>query len=251
MTLSMAPTSSSFPFLTIPDDDFMLNTQQIDLWQFPLEPRWKEAESWLNSDEMRRAQRYHFERHRHRFASARAQLRLILARYLNCSAKELTFHTNAYGKPYLLDNSHIQFNLSHSKNLALLAIGQQHPVGVDIEFFSTRPFTGISKLMFSRQETTEYAAINPRLRALAFFRVWAQKEAFIKATGMGLSYPTQSFDVAVRSSAELEIRDHQHAKTWYMRSFMPKIGCYAALCHDPAIQQIRYRVLTEANHGIK
>lgn len=251
MSFTTVQPGTRFPFLPIPDSDFTLATQRIDLWQYPLETLWPSAESLLNSEELHRAQRYYFARHRRRFTIARALLRLILARYLQLSPHDLEFTTNEYGKPALLHTSQIQFNLSHSRDLALLAIGQQYPLGVDLEFFSGRPFQGISHMMFSPQEIQAYAAIRPSMRSLAFFHVWAQKEAFIKACGMGLSYPTQTFDVPVSFSENCDIVDVRHAVSWRMRSFMPKMACYAALCHHPVIQTVRYRALTENYYVLK
>ncbi|MEI6095002.1 MAG: 4'-phosphopantetheinyl transferase superfamily protein [Gammaproteobacteria bacterium] len=251
MTFTTVQTGIRFPFLPIPDHDFNLDTQRIDLWQYPLEALWAGAESLLNTDELQRAHRYHFERHRRRFTLARALLRLILARYLNVAPHDLDFATNDYGKPYLNHSSQIQFNLSHSRDLALLAIGQHYPLGVDLEFFSSRPFQGISNMMFSPQEIQDYAHMQPSMRSLTFFHVWAQKEAFIKACGMGLSYPTKTFDVPVGSPENSNIVDNRHAASWHMRSFMPKIACYAAVCHHPTIQTVRFRVLSKDAHVIR
>ncbi len=244
MTFSVKQTH----FLPIPDYDFTLHPQKIDIWEYPLAELWPEAASYLNSAELDRAKRYHFERHRRRFTIARAMLRVILARYLSLSPQDLAFATNSYGKPYLIHPTGIQFNLSHSHDLALLAIGQDTPLGVDIEFFSSRPFAGMSKIMFSPQEIQKYAQVPTSMRSLNFFHIWAQKEAFIKACGMGLSYPTQTFDVPVFPPTNLNIKDTRHHMTWHMHSFMPKIACCAALCHDPAIQTVRYRTLTKAHH---
>lgn len=252
MSLTTVQTGTRFPFFSIPENDFSLDKRRIDIWQYPLEILWPEAESWLNSEELRRAKRYHFARHQRRFTIARALLRLILARYLNLTPHDLEFSTNSYGKPYLTHCSEIQFNLSHSHDLALLAIGQRHPLGVDIEFFSGRPFQGMSNMMFSTQEIHDYARVPPTMRSLAFFHVWAQKEAFIKACGMGLSYPTKRFDVPVLPNTDIEIADTLHGLSWSMRSFMPKIACSAALCHHPSIQTLRHRVLsTEETHAFR
>lgn len=251
MPFRIAQTGTHFPFSTLPEQDFRLAAQRIDIWQYPLTTLWSEAETLLNTEELQRAKRFHFERHQRRFTIARAMLRLILARYLDLKPHDLEFSTNAYGKPFLTHPSQIQFNLSHSQDLALLAIGQEHPVGIDIEFFSSRPFQGISNLMFSAQEIQSYERVPANIRALAFFHVWAQKEAFIKASGMGLSYPTQTFDVPVFPPTDAEIVDERHAMLWRMRSFMPKIACWGAVCHHPSIQTLRYRALTQDPHAFK
>lgn len=243
MSFKIVPNGTPLPFLPIPDHDLTLASQQIDIWEYPLSQLWPAAESLLNEDELQRANRYYFERHRRRFTIARAMLRLILARYLDMQPEALKFETNAYGKPFLPHSTQIQFNLSHSQNLALLAIGQQYPMGIDIEFFSGRPFRGISEHMFSDQEVDSYNKVTRSMRSLVFFHVWAQKEAFIKASGMGLSYPTKTFDVPVRAPTDTTVEDKRHAMTWHLRSFMPKIACSAAVCHHPSIQSLRYRVL--------
>jgi 4'-phosphopantetheinyl transferase len=251
MAVQTVQFGKNFPFLPIPEHDFSLHPQRIDIWQYPLSTLWPEAESRLDEAELQRAKRFHFARHQRRFTIARAGLRLILSRYLMQNPQDIEFLVNPYGKPYVEHASQIQFNLSHSQDLAILAIGQQHPVGIDIEFFSSRPFAGMSNMMFSPQEIEAYIKLPISLRSLAFFHVWAQKEAFIKACGMGLSYPTQSFTVPVHFPSHQEVHDARHAITWQIRSFMPKIACYAALCNHPSIQTIRYHALDDNFHALK
>lgn len=247
MSFTSVPNGTRFPFLPIPEHDVSLKSQQIDLWQYSLETLSPFAEALLSTDELKRAQRFHFPRHQRRFTMARAGMRVILAHYLGMNPKALQFLTNEYGKPYLNPELPIEFNLSHSQDLALLAVGQKHPLGVDIEFFSARPFVGMSNMMFSDSEKQKYAQVPKSMRSLAFFQVWAQKEAFIKACGLGLSYPTQSFDVPLLPATDVDILDSKHALTWRMRSFMPKIACFAALCHHPSIQTVRYKIWDACN----
>ena len=186
-----------------------------------------------------RANRFHFARHQRRFTAARAGLRLILARYLQQSPTELTFTYNKHGKPELLNTS-LQFNLSHSGDSALLAVGNHFPLGIDLEFFSERPYEGIGNHLFSTRENQALRQVAPHLKPLVFFHIWAQKEAFIKATGLGLAYPTQQFDVAIFPGEEEPIADILHEKTWQMISFMPEVACSAALCCHPLVNDMRY-----------
>lgn len=218
-----------------------LDSNCIDIWQFSLHTAFKDASSFLNDEELARANRFHFERHQRRFTLARAMLRQILAYYLHCSPKELVFGYHPQGKPYLLDNpSLLEFNLSHSGDLALLAIGQHHAMGIDLEYFSKRPYTGIAEQLFSESEMTALKAVPHPLEPLVFFHIWAQKEAFIKASGLGLSYPTQQFDVPAFPPTAQIICDSVHHQNWHMISFMPEIACCAALCHHPHIENIHY-----------
>ena len=73
-----------------------------------------------------------------------------------------------------------------------------------------------------------------------FFNIWAQKEAFIKACGLGLSYPTQQFNVPPMPGEKIQIIDKIHQQTWQMISFMPEISCSAALCYNTQMEDIHF-----------
>lgn len=223
---------------------YELKQDQVDIWQFPLTDSLELADSVLNSEEKARARRFYFPRHQRRFATARTMMRVILAHYLNEQPAALLFDYNAYGKPTLHSNQGIQFNLSHSGDLALLAVGHTHPIGIDLEFFSERPYLGIAKDLFSTQEIEAFEALPETTKALGFFTIWSQKEAFIKACGMGLSYPTQEFSVPVLPPVNEPIFDKKHQKHWAMTSFTPTSGCSAALCCELGIRSIRKIDLT-------
>ncbi len=221
-------------------NDCHLKTTRIDIWEFPLNKPFNQANTLLNKTELIRANRYYFDRHRRRFTIARASLRLILGRYLHEEGKQLIFSYGTHGKPQVNHSKALQFNLSHSGELALLAIGYQLPLGIDLEFFSARPYEGIAKNLFSERELQTFLDLPTFLKPRVFFHIWSQKEAFIKASGLGLSYPTQFFTVPIFSKDTELITDSIHHCEWLMRSFMPHIACSAALCHHPEIKELRY-----------
>jgi 4'-phosphopantetheinyl transferase len=227
--------------------DYVLQNKRIDIWQYPLHTQFNGATELLSEDELTRAKRYHFERHQRRFTVARAMLRRIIGHYLNKPPAELVFSYNKHGKPELNNTSSLQFNLSHSGDLAILAIGKEFPLGIDIEFFSARPYEGIGKQLFSTTEKQGLHNVSTMLKPLAFFHIWAQKEAFIKACGLGLAYPTQEFDVAILPPTNQPCVDNLHQHEWQLVSFMPQVACSAALCHHPTIEDIRYFTLKECN----
>lgn len=224
--------------------DCQLHPGRIDIWQFPLDrlPDW--ARTLLQEDEKQRADRFYFPIHQRRFTIARAVLRLILASYLGSNPTELRFSYNNYGKPQLINNHQLEFNLSHSRDLALLAIGQKTAMGIDLEYFSARPYQGIAETMFSSSEYQALSAQPDFLKPLSFFNIWAQKEAFIKACGLGLSYPTQQFDVPVLPEQPTIIIDNMHQQSWRIASFMPQAACCAALCYHPDIKELNRLSMT-------
>ncbi|MBA2711880.1 MAG: 4'-phosphopantetheinyl transferase superfamily protein [Tatlockia sp.] len=224
----------------IPPEDCQLKKNSIDIWEFPLNILPPLARTILNADELNRADRYYFERHKRRFTVARALLRIILGHYLQKNGKSLNFIYNKHGKPELKNSSSLQFNLSHSRDLALVAIGQQFSLGVDLEFYSARPYDGIAKHLFSEQELALFLTLPNYLKPQAFFNIWASKEAFIKGCGLGLAYPTKLFTVPVFGAEAKSIKDDVFKNIWQLSSFMPKIGCAAALCHHPEVTEIQY-----------
>ncbi|MGE5374287.1 MAG: 4'-phosphopantetheinyl transferase family protein, partial [Bacteroidota bacterium] len=89
-----------------------------------------------SSDEQARADRFRFEQERRRFIVGRGTLRVILGRYLNSTPEKIKFTYHANGKPSLsngLLQTELRFNLSHSGDMALLAVTQNREVGIDIE----------------------------------------------------------------------------------------------------------------------
>ena len=226
-------------FKTLQLSDTSIDQNRIDIWEYPLDTLFQGAADLLNEEESQRAKRYHFLKHQRRFTIARATLRIILAQYLQKKPKDIGFSYNDHGKPQV-DHSPLQFNLSHSEDLALLAIGKQWPIGIDLEFFSARPYEGIGKHLFSPTENKHLQQTHHLLKPLVFFHIWAQKEAFIKACGLGLSYPTEQFDVPILSNKTALIADNLHQNTWKILSFMPQAACSAALCYHPDIHDIRY-----------
>lgn len=231
-------------YQTMPPARCQATWQQVDVWQFPLhhQPNW--ALACLSQDELARANRFHFAKHRQRFAVARAGMRLILAQYQDTSPDQLSFTTNAHGKP-ALTSTQFGFNLSHSGELAMLAVSKHPEIGVDVEYFSPRPFLGIAQHCFSDIEIQALTALPAMSCMLGFFKIWSQKEAFIKAVGMGLAYPLKDFSVRINPATDYAITDPLTGTSWDMHSFMPKPACCAAVCIPPTVSHICKIPLTD------
>ncbi len=183
-----------------PPDFLSLEDDQVDIWRINIDPQAdsvKLAESTLSADETERAERFHFDADKRRFIVAHTTLRNILSHYLNYPPNELTFFVNQYGKPLLNDHK-LEFNLSHSGDFALVAITQQHKVGVDVEKIRADiELESIANRNFSQREFSELMALPLEQRIDGFFNCWTRKEAYIKAHGLGLSLPLESFDVSL------------------------------------------------------
>jgi 4'-phosphopantetheinyl transferase len=220
--------------LPLPEDE-------VHLWRIDLEAigadefRWQQV---LSSDELARAASFYFSRDRQRFIAARAWLRTILASYLGTDPISLSFSYSKRQKPSLgpaFGSSDVTFNVSHSGGIALLAFTRGREIGVDVEQLrSNSDLEGISRRFFSTREQSQLAALPAEERVAAFFRCWTRKEAYIKATGDGLSLPLDQFDVSLgpgESSALLATRpDDSEAGRWLLREVPGGPGYMAALC---------------------
>jgi 4'-phosphopantetheinyl transferase len=124
----------------------------------------------------------------------RIAVRQILAVYLNQSAAKIRILKTAYGKPYLANYPDCQFNISHSGNTLLVAVGNVIALGIDIEQAKPhrRDFTGLVKKCFAEPEQTFWIQLPDCEKSAQFYRFWTRKEAFVKAVGRGVALGLQS-----------------------------------------------------------
>jgi 4'-phosphopantetheinyl transferase len=154
-------------------------------------------EALLDDEERRRSRRFVRLRDRRRFVRAHAGLRLFLALCLEVEPATVRYETGVHGKPRLLPGlPPLEFNLSHSEELGLLAVARDRSVGVDVEHVRDLPDAmSIADTQFTAAESKALRSLPPPEQRAAFFRYWARKEAVIKAGGEGLGRALDSFDV--------------------------------------------------------
>ena len=184
----------------------------------------------LKADERARAERLVSAKARRRFRRARIALRRLLSEYLQVAPAELALEYGEHGKPRLVspgggdgaaDAPPFFFNLSHSGGLALCAVGQLGEVGVDIERIRPLSYPGpLARDHFSPEERRlrsdwEIEAARPE-----FFRIWARKEALLKAAGLGLSRPLDRVDT---------IRGELDGRSWWLTDVFPGEGFAGAV----------------------
>lgn len=155
----------------------------------------------LSSVEEDRASKFKFETDRRRYIAAHAALRSILSLYVNSPARELQFALGPYGKPKLApihDKKKIAFNLSHSHEVALIAITQGREIGVDVEWVREDfVFDEVAERFFTTREVAALHALPLHLQREAFYKCWTSKEAFLKSKGTGLSGQLDEVEIAL------------------------------------------------------
>ncbi|MDF1515245.1 MAG: 4'-phosphopantetheinyl transferase superfamily protein, partial [Anaerolineae bacterium] len=166
----------------------------------------------LNAEELNRAQRYRFEAPRRRFVLTRALLRLLAGIYIQSSPPHIRFTHNQWGKPGINTTAgqRLEFNVSHSYDIALLAFSRNRPLGIDVECMHAIPnVQNLVKEFFSEYEYLQFKELPQDQQLKAFFMTWTRKEAYIKGTGRGFSQPFRSFDVSIHPAVPaVLLNDH-------------------------------------------
>jgi 4'-phosphopantetheinyl transferase len=180
-----------------------IHGRDVHIWRVPLQAADNtiaEFESILLSEELARAARFRSDHLQRRFIVGRGTLRILLASYLHAHPARLQFSYGPQGKPYVNSTTGIHFNVSHSDDLALLAFTMGCDVGIDIERIRSQPdLLGIARRFFNREEVAELELLPAGECQYSFYLCWTRKEAYIKASGDGLSAPLHSFRVTLRS----------------------------------------------------
>lgn len=218
-----------------PAGDLLISLSEVHVWRVSLDSPdavLQPLASTLSLEERARAEKFLFDRDRNAYITARGVLRQLLGCYLQRPRSELQFAYEARGKPFLANPSSDQplnFNVAHSRNIALLAFSAGPSVGVDVEFIRTDIASEeIAMRYFAPREVAELRALSPELRPTAFFLGWTRKEAYVKALGDGLQIPLASFCVSLTplQPATLESAD---GSRWTMRNLSPGPGYAGAL----------------------
>jgi len=222
-----------------PQPPVVLQEGSIQVWRIPLNPSapWLEsAGKILTPNETRRADRFLRAEHGRRFTVARAALRTLLAGYLDAQPSDLRLEQGPYGKPHLAGEhaeSRVQFNVSHSGELAVAAFCFDRPIGVDIEQNHPRPdMLKIAKRFFAAQEVDTLLSIESEYQQDAFYSCWTRKEAYIKARGEGLHHPLKGFQVSLAPEdppALLHADGQPLDRPWILYDLYPGDGYTGAL----------------------
>lgn len=212
-------------------DIWLLNKEEI----LPLRSNWANI---LSVDEQQRANRFHFNEDSISFALYHACKRLILASYLNHSPKDIVFAQQEKGKPFL-PSSIIKFNLSHTKNMAILAVAYNIEVGVDIE--KNKPannYLEIAKRFFHIEEYNYLKKIdNAQKQQFAFFEIWTAKEAILKATGQGIAAGMNNFCIQLDTTNQEALEHNYLSEISLLRLKTPEdyIGTLAAFSQSISV----------------
>ena len=203
-------------FVELSNSPRTLPADELHVWFGPLEfsgEHREQIENLLSAEERERAKKFIAPQARDSFVATRAILRSLLSSYLAISPHQISLDVGPHGKPEL-SSAHankVCFNVSHSHGMGLCAFTASQPVGADVEKIRAS-FEGmeIAERFFSKAEIAVLNQVPQPRRAEAFFRCWTRKEAYIKARGLGMSIPLDSFSVEFADTREQTLRDENN-----------------------------------------
>jgi 4'-phosphopantetheinyl transferase len=188
----------------------------------------------LSKDEKTRADKFYFEHHRKNFIIFRATLRQTVSKHLNISAEKIKFKYAKFGKPEIItaqNKQNIQFNISHSENIALIAICKNKHIGIDIEQVrDLKDYQKISERFFSKKENQAVLKEPIKNQIKTFFQIWTRKEALIKASGKGLFQNLNSFSTIYSKNAKTKKITLDPNQTFILQDIQAATNFKSAIC---------------------
>jgi 4'-phosphopantetheinyl transferase len=220
----------------------------VAIWSVPLDVEAADLQRFralLDADEQSRADRFAFDRDTSRFIAAHGWLRRLLADWTGSPATSFRFEPEpGTTKPRLVAPPPLRglrFNLTHSADRALVAIGESAaPIGIDLE--RADPTTDVDQValrFFSPAERERLAAFPPGPPRLdVFYRCWTRKEAVLKGVGTGLQTALEDFDVDLTTSHPFPVHGRREAgrlvRGWTIEPLSLDPGWAGALAIRPS-----------------
>jgi 4'-phosphopantetheinyl transferase len=169
----------------------------------------------LSESEILKYERFHFADDKLRFLKARYILRTIASAFHNnCDPQRIQISLNSFGKPFFNDIP-LHFSITHSGQIAAVAFSKHFPVGIDIELKrEISDMSQLAKRFFAEPEVNYLKQFSGEELISNFFRIWSSKEAYIKATGLGVSKRLKSFST-VHNNKFSKVTDFEDSSSDY------------------------------------
>jgi len=192
--------------------------------------------SLLCEQELEQYRRFHFAEDRQRYLVSHALLRNVLSRYVDLDPAEWRFSRSEHGKPEIANPGipALQFNLTHTAGLAGCVVSFSDACGIDAEKIAKRHNpVGVAKRMFSEAETRELEQLEGQAYLEHFFTRWTLREAYVKALGIGISFPTRKLTFTVNKDNFVEVSFHpdieERRDNWHFELLKPTAEHIAAI----------------------
>lgn len=223
-----------------PPADLRPSPDHVDVWRISTALGDRDAAKFhavLSPEQRTRAERMRVVEKRRQYIVTQGLARILLGKALGADPTALEFDRGPKGKPYLggaFADSGMQFNMTHTSHMALVALGLNREIGVDIERIRENlQWEKLARRYFSPLEYRGFSSLPNAVRLRAFFTCWTRKEAVLKAIGTGLGGGLGSFDVSVDPDAPPALLNSRWKgrfhRDWTVTQLAPGAGYVATL----------------------
>jgi 4'-phosphopantetheinyl transferase len=215
-----------------------LNTDTVEIWHGNIaaeDAHYQDYWHVLDAAEQAHADVIKNDLLRKRYVIVRGRLRNVLAKTLNEPPEKISIKKAEHGKPYLADTPGLAFNLSHSSDAMVIAVGWNCRLGVDIESCKPRSsLAGLVEKCFAEEEIAYWSRLTEAEKTAGFYRFWTRKEAFVKATGRGIALGLNHCVINPENQTEfLRVpAGYGPASTWHVLDIALGQGACSALVTD-------------------
>jgi len=229
--------------------DWVISENHVLIFRVDLSARpTAKDNAFLSDAERSRAAQFRFDEHRDHWILCRSALRHLLGHAIDVSPANVPITYNAHGKPQLLDNP-IHFNVSHSHDIALIALSRNCEVGIDVELLNDAPdLPAIARRFFTAAEQSFVTSGPPELLSTRFYQCWTRKEALLKSLGHGLLEPLENFDVSPTLASLVSrhsLSNLDPARSHLFVEVRPSDTSIATLVTNPAVSVIHLYFLAD------
>lgn len=227
-------------------NDFpLLFSDHIHVWTVKTTPSLElinRCQNALSEQELKRVPFFKFEAVRENYIISQGMLRILLGAYLKISPRDLKIGRHSKGKPFLLDDPTLYFNISNSGGLAVYGFSRDGEIGIDIEH--QRPLPDLDDMIAKNFTTNEIKFINakPSEKSERFFRFWTVKESYLKAIGEGMRLPPDCLEFSIEGSKVklLSVKGFFEQEDWHFKEFSPASGYVGTLTFGSEKSEIKH-----------
>lgn len=202
---------------------------------------WKQ---FVSEEKRKRAERFRFWNDTKRCVIGEIMVRYAIHNLFNTNAHEIEFELLEYGKPVVKGHKEWQFNLSHSDQWVICAVGMS-PVGIDVEKMNIRHM-GIANCFYTPNENARIQAfLNDRDRLIEFYKLWTLKESYMKAIGLGLRKGMDTFEFHLEGDKEILFENDTYNRDFSFYSMILDEQYMMSLCYNSSEKVRKMKLLNE------
>jgi 4'-phosphopantetheinyl transferase len=204
----------------------------------------------LSEKEIARAEQFLVPLDKRRHLISRAILKLLLAHFSAIDVQKIAISSGKNGKPILSDQSDLQFNLSHSEEMFVIGFSRGTEIGIDIECLHRTPTISLLEpFLFTPTEQKLFRKVDESQRKAVFIQSWTRKEAFLKASGDGLTKAMNELNLAFINDETFSLDSIEGMRgdqtNWFLESYTVMDHYCGAVAVKGSVKSVRYIPMNE------